>query len=163
VSGNSYLTFGDELSDSERKKIWNSGERLLNWTVELLRLRDAAILEQWQVALQRQKAAIPKYAAAMVQAAQMLPQDWPIDIEPPRIPEVNIKLVRPRGKPRGSMFAQAYADAKLIKQQWQRVFGRCRRQVYPTMYDAAAEHHGIQTTQLIDYSRHRNRPSRRGS
>jgi hypothetical protein len=156
----SYLTLGDELSDSERKNIWDDDGQLLSWTRKLLRLRDAEVAEQWQAELQRQKAATPKYAAAIAQATQILvPARLPYGIE--WLPENKIVFVRPRGNPRKSKFTQPFADAKFIAQHWQRVFGRQRRKGTMTAYDAAAKHHGVETTQLRNYGRHRSRPSRR--
>lgn len=168
------LTFGDELSNSERKEIWDNGGRLLNWTLELLRLREAKAVEDWQAVLQRQKAGTPNLAAEtlrwfcltefltqhpeMEHATQMLLAYWPI--EPPTSEE-KIKFMQPRGKPHGSQFAQPYADAKFIRQQWQRVFHRERRHAYPTMYDAAAAYHGVGAEQLLNYGRNHNRTSRR--
>jgi hypothetical protein len=173
VSLRSYLTFGDELSDSERKEIWDNGSRLLNWTIELLRLRDAKVQEQWQWQAGLQLQWIPKYASAVAQASEYM-NSLPtlpvaVDIEPMPVwiatpgplPILKIKLERPRGKPRGSQFAEAYADAKFIRQQWCRVFHRERRHAYPTMYDAAAAYDDVEAEQLLNYGRNQNRTSRR--
>jgi hypothetical protein len=184
----SYLTFGDERSDSERKEIWDNGERLLNWTFALLQLRESEALQDWQVVLQQQKEVTPKshlekYAAMinrqfylgeflarhpeMRHTTEMLLAYWPIE---PLTSAVEVKIKyrdpmfeRSRGKPRGSEFAQAYADAKFIKQQWRRVFQHERRgrDDQSTAYDVAAAYHGVDADQLFNYERNRNRKSRR--